>query len=235
MEDHMKPRNTTLQLSSQVWVLKPFKIAILLAFISCLQVYTEPQEPTTLFLGNIKFPKYLNHADLCIYYKGQKLKTDWDKNNSSVQYSFLESKTSQSLYLLVCDTIEYTTKLNTIQNLKLTNDQYRCYHFQATRVHNCEEKLVHFSWNCQECELENGVIPDNTVIFLFDPYLIDGVLVHSWSKDQAMRLIPTINISSSATNSEIVRTIAVSRLTGIDIDTIHTKEKSKNNSSISGT
>lgn len=206
-----------------------------LAFISCLQVYTEPQEPTTLFLGNIKFPKSLNHTDLCIYYKGQKLNTDWDKHNLSAQYSFLEAKTSQALYLLVCNNIACHTKLgNTVQHLQLTNDQYRCYHLQATRVHDEQENLVHFSWDCQECELESGIIPDNTIIFLFDPYLVDGVQVHTWSKNQAMRLIPTITISSTATASEIVRTMTIARLTAIDIDTIHIKEKNKNKSSTSG-
>jgi len=206
-----------------------------LALISCFQVYTEVQDPTTLFLGNIKFPKNLNHTDLCIYYKGQKLNTDWDKHNLSVQYSFLEAKTSQNLYLLICNNITcHTTLTNTIQHLQLTDNQYRCYHLQASRIHDEQEKLVRFSWDCQECELKNGVVPDNTIIFLFDPHIIDDIQVHTWSKNQAMRLVPTITISNNATAPEIVRAITIARLTAIDLDTIHIKEKTTKNFSTLG-
>lgn len=205
------------------------KLIHILAFLSCFQVYTEPQDPTTLFLGNIKFPKALNHTDLCLYYKGQKLNTDWDKNNLSAQYSFLESKTSQTLYLLICNNVACHTKLsNTVQHLQLTDELYRCYHLQATRIHDEQQNVTSFSWECEECDLENGIIPDNTVIFLFDPFLIDGLQIHTWSKNQAMRLIPTINISNNATAQEIVRAMTVARLTAIDIDTIHVKETTKN-------
>lgn len=210
------------------------KSIAMLVLISCFQVYTEPQDPTTLFLGNIKFPKKLNQTDLCIYYKGQKLNTDWDKHNLSAQYSFLEAKTSQSLFLLVCNELAYYTKSNnTVQYLRLTNEEYRCYQLQATRLQDDQENIVQFSWNCQECELENGIIPDNTIILLFDPFLIEGIQIHTWNKNQAMRLVPTITISNNATACEIVRAMTIAQLTAIDIDTIHIKEKTKNNSSAS--
>lgn len=205
------------------------KIFTALAFLSCLQLHTETQDPTTLFLGTIKFPKTLNNSDACLYYKGSKLKTEWDKNNLSTQFSFLESKSSQTLYVLICNNITCFTNLsNTVQHLCLIENQYRCYELQAIRVYDDHDQLTSFSWDCQECDLENGIIPENTVIFLFDPLLVDGLLVHTWNKNQAMRLIPTIKICSSATSAELVRAMTIARLTSIDIDTIHAKEPAKN-------
>ena len=204
---------------------------IIVTFFSSVQLFCGEQiDPTTLFLGTIQFPHDLNNNDLCLYYNGKKLETEWDKNNLSVQFSFLESKTSQLLYLLICDEVKYQThpQNNTIQYLKITNDNYKCYELQATRIYDDNEVLISYSWNCSKCELEQGIIADNTIILLFDPTLVEGIQIHTWSKNQAMRLLPTIKIINSATAKELARALAIARLTAVDIDNLHAKESNKN-------
>ncbi|MBI2353205.1 hypothetical protein HYV11_03135 [Candidatus Dependentiae bacterium] len=184
-------------------------------------------EPTTLFLGTIKFPSILiDHNDVCLYYKGKKLATEWDKNNSSVQFSFLETKASQQLYLLICNDITcQANNQNTIDYLQLKNNNYLCYDLEATRIYDENDNLINFSWNAKECCLTKKVIPENTIIFLFNPDFIEGIQILSWNKNQVMRLIPTIYINNQISNQEIVQSMAITRLNAIDIDTFHSKKE----------
>lgn len=207
------------------------KLIFLLACVINFQLQAiEPLEPTTLFLGTIKFPEELNNNDLCLYYKGTKLATEWDKNNLSSQFSFVESKLSQTLYVLVCNDISCKAdKDNTIQHLHVIGDTYLCYELQATRIYDEQDNFTSFSWDSKEIKLEDGIIPDNTVIFLFNPNLVEGLLVHTWNKNQAMRLVPTIRILNTATSKEIIRAMTIARLKAVDIDTIHAKECVKKN------
>lgn len=186
------------------------------------------QEPTKLFVGTIQFPKQLNNNDLCLYYKGQKLTTEWDTLSSSAQFSFLESKYAQELYIVVCNNFTHQTDTkNIIQHLQVTDKSYKCYKLTATRIYNEEKNLIQFTWDIVDYVLCNNILPDNTLIFLFNPELIDGLQLHTWKKQQTMRIVPTICINNQATSKELIRTITIARLKAIDIDTIHTKEHSK--------
>ena len=68
---------------------------------------------------------------------------------------------------------------------------------------------------------------DNTIILLFNPNLVDGIQIHTWGKNQTMRLIPTIKISNTATVKELTKAVVTARLIAVDIDSIHIKESSK--------
>lgn len=203
----------------------------LLLCLSYIQLYANSIDPTTLFLGSIKFPETVDNDDICLYYKGKKLTPDWDKNNLSVQFSFLESKTAQSIYLLICNDITYQTQpqSNTVLHFQATNKNYICYELRAKRIYDDLGSLTDYSWDYHEYKLENNIIPDNTVMFLFDPKLIENIQIHTWNKNQAIRLVPTIKIVHSATHPELLRTMTIARLTALDIDTLHIKDSSNNN------
>lgn len=186
-------------------------------------LHPSSDDQTKLFLGAVQFPEPLTY-DLCLYYKGKKIPVEWDKNDKTAQFSFLESKQAQDLFILISDNISYkTNENNTIQHLQASTNHYKCYKLQATRSYDDNNELSDFSWNVQEYVLHQAVIPDNTLIFFFNPSYIEGLLIHSWSKNNTMRLLPTITISPSITSKELGRAITITRLAAMDIDILHTK------------
>lgn len=211
------------------------KSVFLIISIFCIQLKAiDPLEPTTLFLGTIKFPKAFTNNDLCLYYKGIKLAAEWDKNNASAQFSFLESKTSQNLYILISNDIAYhADSKNTIKHLELSTKSYLCYELQATRIYDENDTLISFSWEAKECDLNSNIIPENTVIFLFNPDLVEGLQVFTWNKNQAMRLLPTIHVIDTEPREDLlVRSMTIAQLKALDLDNIHTKESTIKNSKI---
>ncbi len=212
------------------------KILTLIFCMITAPLWIKPAEPTTLFLGTIKFPTTINNeqsTDFCVYYKGVKLKTDWDKHNASTQFSFIESRYAQTLYILICKNFGYKIDLdNTIDYLKITDSNYLCYELQAKRIYDQQDTLISFSWDCTPCRLNDKVIPENTVIFLFNPDLIEGLAVHNWDTNQAMRLIPTIKINQEASAADLLKAVTIAQLTALDLDAIHAKESSEKNKKV---
>lgn len=180
------------------------------------------QDPTKLFIGTVQFPTTLDF-DLCLYYKGQKVDTDCSKKDPHVQFSFLESKYTQEMFILICENISYHTENNTIQNLRVTDNSYKCFKLSATRIYDNHNDVVGFSWDAQECELEEKIVPDNTLFFVFNPDLIQGLSVQSWKTDNTLRIIPTITINQIASAEQLKRAMTIARLAAIDIDTVHKK------------
>lgn len=189
-------------------------------------MHSSTADPTKLFLGSIQFPEPLQY-DLSLYYKGQKLVTEWDSDESSTQFSFLESKYTQELYILICETISYkTTEKNTIKHLIVTSNKYKCYQLIAQRSQT-EQGTTECSWQIKEHKLDSMVIPDNTLIFLFNPDFISGLQGQSWKSDNTMRLMPIIEIDPTIETKDLNRTMTITRLTAIDIDSLHSKINKK--------
>ena len=64
-------------------------------------------------------------------------------------------------------------------------------------------------------------MPDNTVIFLFDANLIEGLNVKSWPQNSNARILPEIIIKKSIDQQVISRAIIIARLAALELDTIH--------------
>lgn len=192
-----------------------------LSIVHALTMQPSHPEPTKLFLGAVQFPEHLED-NLCLYYKGQKLTGEWNKNNTTAQFSFLDSKYTQEIFIVICDNFSYqTSQTNTVQYLQTTSNNYKCYKLQAYR--SCDENnSAKCSWSVQEQELEKNIIPDNSLIFLFNPNFVEGLQVHSWSADHSMRTLPTIKIKNIQAK-DLARTMTITRLTAIDIDVLHSK------------
>ncbi|MBM17760.1 MAG: hypothetical protein CL947_01670 [Epsilonproteobacteria bacterium] len=210
--------------------MKSFLYTMLLCTI---QLTFSCEEPTKLFIGTIEFPANINNTDFCIYYKGKKLNNEWNQSKLSAEFSFLESQYTQTLYILISNNISYQTQDdNTIHHLQLQDNFYKCYELKAQRSSHEESKSICFSWDLSNKQLKEGIIPDNTIIFLFNPLLIEGLQVHSWNNNQTMRIIPTIKIKQTVQEQELLRTMTIAQLKAIDINTVHTKDKKSKNKSI---
>ncbi|MBP7854470.1 hypothetical protein KAZ82_00875 [Candidatus Babeliales bacterium] len=174
-----------------------------------------------LFSGSIEFPMLIDY-DLCIFYNGQKLELE-SNNTPFVQFSFLDDKSISTIHLVIANALACSTmESNNIRALKIAdNNAYICYQLQAQRnFENNEEQLT---WNIDQCALENNQIPQNSVIFLFDPTLIAGLKIQSFKPENLFRIIPTIMINSRTTIQQIKRAMEVARLASLDIDPIHRK------------
>lgn len=198
-----------------------FYICTTILFFSSI-IQPSSGDPTKLFLGSIQFPETLLF-DLCLYYKGQKIPTESDDNQASAEFSFLESKYTQELFILISENISCkTSENNTVNHLTNCDKNYKCYHLSAHRVDGPSGKAA-CSWLMKKHQLHENIIPDNTVIFLFDPKFVEELEVNYWDKNSTMRLLPTIHIKDTISSKELSRAMTVARLKAIDIDGLHTK------------
>jgi len=198
-------------------------IAIALFAIQQHSISAFLENSTKLFSGAIEFPATLEY-DLCIFYKGQKLKLEQTGPSDTVEFSFNDTKETQTIFLIITHAITcMTEESNTIEHLKLAEHHpYVCYKLQAQRqIHNDEHQLL--TWKIEECKITDRIIPQNSLIFLFDPNLIAGLKVQSWKPESVFRIVPTIIATPTATEKELRRATTIARLAALDIDAIHAK------------
>lgn len=199
------------------------KIFFTLTSVFLLANLAQAHDETKLFSGSIEFPSALNF-DLCLFYQGQKLDFEHSKASPFVQFSFVDSKDTHTVYLLITNGLTCRTQeSNTVQCLCVVDDSsYVCYKMQAKREAHADEHQL-LTWEICEHRLLNGQIPQNSLIFLFEPSLIAGLKVQSWKPENLFRIIPTLVIHPTATEKQIERAMMIARLAALDIDAIHAK------------
>lgn len=207
----------------------------LLPFSKALLDY---QEPMALWIGDIIFHTQID-PDLCLYYKGNKLQldTNYDKRSkkigkpqplqqlvSVVPYGLSETKATQQFHILICCRPEFASDQNTVQYLYVPdNILYKFYTLSAARTYNKENEIEDCLWAVTEEDLYDGrIVPDNTIIFLFNASLIEGLEVKSWPLNSNIRLLPSIVLKKTIDSQDVVRAIIEARLASIDFDAIHT-------------
>jgi hypothetical protein len=167
------------------------KISILSLFlIAIFSSYC--YEEKTLFMGKIQFPLSINIIpSIRVYYAGKKITTEIDEEGKRVLFSVPEQKNRTFFYLLVTPEIQFVSKENTIEYLKLKS--HLPHKFYALELISSEEvqpnKRAKFSltsldnaafamatttkhhWEIKELSLNilSGRIPDETIIICFDP------------------------------------------------------------------
>lgn len=182
---------------------------------------------TKLFSGSIQFPCKLDY-DLCLFYKGQKLEFEHNNTSNFVQFSFLDSSDTHCVYLIVTNGLTCLAEhSNLVECLQIPQDHhYICYKMQANREYSSQELQDELlTWTITEHRLSHNVIPNNSLIFLFDPNLIAGLKVQSWKPENVFRIIPTLLITPDATTQQLNRAMIVARLAALDIDSIHAKKR----------
>ncbi len=198
------------------------------------------QNPMALCLGSINFPMPVR-PDLSLYYKGDKLPLDnnaeklvrryYQKEEDlvlagikNVPYSLLELKTVQKFHMLIAAEILPASQDNTIFYWYVPQGvAYKFYTLSAARHVIHEEDFC--SWSVtQEYLLQDNIIPDDTIIFLFDAQLVFGLEVKNWSQNSNVRLIPEIIIKPSASLEQITKAMNYGRLAALDVDAFHSHD-----------
>jgi hypothetical protein len=197
----------------------------------------EYEEPMAPFIGDIVFPTNVD-PDLCLYYKGNKIQLDINHDKKSkrlgqlltkkelvkiVPYALNEAKATQKIHLLICQQPEFSSLDNTINYLYVPeNMSYKFYTLTATRTYDSEKVAQACCWDVvEEVLAEDQIIPDNTVIFLFNANFIAGLEVKNWPLNSNIRVLPTIIMHKNIDPEDIVRAIVQARMIAIDFDTIH--------------
>jgi hypothetical protein len=178
-----------------------------------------------MFSGSIQFANKMEY-DLCLFYKGEKLAVEHHRTAPMVEFSFLDQHNIHTIYLLITDTLTLCTQTtNTLQALTISpTHQYLCYQLQATRETVAAHTDDMLTWHINPYQIHDNKIPDNTLIFLFNPNLVAGLKVASWKPENMFRVIPTILIHPQATGAELERAMAIARLAALDVEQIHSKK-----------
>jgi len=200
------------------------------AFIIDASSNLEYKEPTALCLGNIVFQAPVQ-PHLRIYYKGNRLSLDMNSKGpvKIVPYSLTENKSAQQFHILISSQCTFANQEfhrfdqdNTVQSLIVPkNIPYKFYTLSAARQYNKDNEVDGFLWTVtDELLLDDRILPDNTIIFLFDANLIEKLNVKSWPQNSNTRLLPDI-IIKNIPHDKILRAITNGLLAGIDLDAIH--------------
>jgi len=195
----------------------------------------EYHEPMALCIGDIIFHTKVD-PDLCLYYKGNKLQldTNYDKKSKKigkvqpvqelvniVPYSLTEAKATQEFNILICCRPEFASDQNTINYLYVPEKTpYKFYTLTAGRTH--QNDVEGCLWVVKQEDLfDNKIIPDNTIIFLFNADFIEGLEVKSWPLHSNIRLLPSIVLKKTIDSQDVLRAIIEARLAAIDFDAVH--------------
>jgi len=183
----------------------------------------EVRDQKKLFSGSIEFPFQMDF-DLCLFYKGEKLTIEKQASAPFVEFSFLDTKETQTIYFIISLGITCCTEIaNTLQSLQIMPEyQYICYKLQATRELDADEHML-LSWEIKEHTLDKNIVPQNSLIFLFNPKLIAGLKIQSWKPENVFRIVPTVLINPRTTMQELDRAMTIARLVALDLDSLHTK------------
>ncbi len=197
----------------------------------------EYEEPMALFIGDVIFDTPVD-PDLCLYYKGNKLQLDINHDKKSkrlgqvpvayelvkaVPYTLHEAKAAQKFYLLICSNPQCASDRNTIIYWHVPqNISYKFYTFTAARKYNDQGEVDGCIWNVTEEILpDDRIVPDNTIIFLFNADFIEGLEVKSWPVNSNIRLLPSIIVKQTINQDDIIRAIIEARMIAIDFDCLH--------------
>ncbi len=197
----------------------------------------EYEEPMTLCVGDIVFNDNID-PDLCLYYKGNKLQIDISHDKKSkkighvttqkelvkiVPYILNEAKATQEFYILVCNHPQFASDSNTIMYLHVPVDMsYKLYKLTAARKYNDDDEVVGCMWAVTEESLSGDrIVPDNTIIFLFNADYVEGLEPKSWPLNSNVRLLPSIVMKKSVEAEYINRAIVEARIIALDFNTVH--------------
>jgi hypothetical protein len=197
----------------------------------------EYEEPMALCVGDIVFNTEID-PDLCLYYKGNKLQIDinYDKKSKRlgqvttkkelvkiVPYTLNEAKATQQFHMLVCNHPQFASDNNTITYLHVPEDMpYKFYTLSAARKYDDNGEVIGCMWTVTEDFLsDDRIVPDNTIIFLFNAGYIEGLEAKSWPLNSNIRLLPSIVMKKTIEAEDVARAIIEARMIAIDFDTVH--------------
>jgi len=127
-----------------------------------------------LFVGNMLFPHTIsNIPQIPVYQKGLKIQTEVDNSSKKIQFTISEDKECRHFYLLITQYIQPKIEDNTVQCLKIEPGQTHKF-YKITLIAKREDKNlkdkdnISYSWKVKDKKLTQGIIPDDTLIILFN-------------------------------------------------------------------
>ncbi len=177
-----------------------------------------------IFLGDVVFPVEVAPS-ICLFYQGQTPELDVRKNQEykNISFSMDESSRVHNMYILITLQPSCSAENNNIQHLTVApSAAYKLYQLQGTRYFNGKGEEI-LTWDISEKKLDKNIIPWHTLVFVFDPALVEGLQAVSWTKKDSMRLLPKIVIKKTATQDELARAIDIACLSAMDLYSYHKK------------
>lgn len=208
------------------------KIILWMIIISCgrlsfldASVVSLDYEPVAVCLGTIVFPKKV-HPYPNLYYNGRKLSIDVDLKEKEVKvipYSLEEAQSKQQFHMIICLECKFASKENTVQYLYIPkNVSYKFYTLSAARQYNNDKEVDGYLWTLTQDQLSaDRIIPDDTIIFLFNADLIEGLHVKSWPQNSNVRILPEIVIKKSACQQDLSDAMTQGAAASVGLNRIH--------------
>ena len=183
-----------------------------------------------LFMGKIKFPVTVAVTmPVPIFYDGRSIKAEAHPSPHQITFDVPWVRGQQAVYLLITEKnpekvykplLDEKSLANTIDYLKIASTQ--SYKLYKLTVISQSDSVV---WNVDQVELPaNGQIPDQTIIVLYFPELVETVeggnrleLPAIILRDDMLSLVPS--------EEDLLAQLVKVQLSSIDISTIHTPIK----------
>ena len=170
--------------------------------------------------------------EICIFHKGKTIPVDVqkDENAATYRFSFLESKSTNVFYVLIASELSFSTEpnTNTLKYLQVLPDKpYAFYKLQGKRFYNDFGQLESYGWDVEKQDLsEDGIVPDDTLIIMMSPELLENLKEKRWDIETNTRVLPDMIVSSEHSAEKISNMLARSRCASLDLQSLH-KNKSK--------
>ena len=138
-----------------------------------------------LFVGNIIFPQDVKPIpQISLYRRGIKIKPETDHTANKIQFTISEDKACSHFYILITQNIKAKVEDNTVRNLTVNPKEnpkfYRIQMIQTNRTpkhhlaQNNKNEKEEFSWKITRLKVhEDGIIPDNTLLIVFNPEYVE--------------------------------------------------------------
>ena len=90
----------------------------------------------TVFSGTIQFPRHVaTLPDMRLYYSGHILKSEKNASRNSISFSFPEDKRKTEFYVVITETITFTSQDNTICYIKIpAGKPSKAYHLSLVKT-----------------------------------------------------------------------------------------------------
>ena len=223
---------------------KPIKIVSLIFGIFAIGLFSPANSYfEALFIGTIQFPNTIKKVpNIRVYCSGHIIKTETDDDSKKLTFSIPESKNKKRFSLLITEGIQFETEENTVKYLKIdpSLQEYKFYQFELVKknaeqngeskdktksIKNHEQPENHnadYHWVIEEdhLALEDGRIPDDTVIICYKPSYIEGLQGGTKLEFPHIRIKNNI-LQLAGSEDQLHDTSITLLLSSLDYDTIH--------------
>jgi len=196
------------------------KVVAFIAFIAPFFIKGIYNPSTTILTGIIQYPDTIQTVPTSrIYYFGSKIISTVVSNEKKAQYNIALHNTND-LYLLVIDSISWSSEENTIKHLISPHqNNYKLYSLNSEKT--IGNNSYHLNWKIESAELIDGIIPDNTIILILNPSWVSKV--HGGDSIY----LPTITLRSDLGDEATLRRATEALLLeALHSDSVHTKVSS---------